>query len=313
MPPRISVLMPTYNAEKFIVQAMESILNQTRSDFEFVIMDDGSTDGTVGFLEHYANSDDRIRLLLQPHKGVTRALNEGVAAARGVLVARMDADDISHPRRFALQVDFLEQHPEVVAVGCWLEIVDPEGAAISLQRWPVLHDEIDKLLLQGKAGLPHPAAMIRRQTLLEVGAYREDFQVAQDKDLWLRLAERGRLANVPRVLLKYREHPHSIGVRRYQEQWLCMRSAVEQAHVRRGLTPPRSLKTALPSPPSPVEVRRRWVRASIKSGNGSTAVKHARLLIRERPWSFKTWLTLARFIRRPGMVVGGSTRNSTAA
>src|ERR1700726_1508117 len=116
-PPTISVLMPVYNAERYVAEAVESILSQTFADFEFIIIDDGSKDRSLAILEEYAARDPRIRLVSRPNTGIVKALNQGLALASGELVARMDADDIAMPERLAKQRDYLADHPECVMVG----------------------------------------------------------------------------------------------------------------------------------------------------------------------------------------------------
>jgi len=290
--PRVSVVMPVYNAARYLVQALESILAQTVADFELIVIDDGSRDGSLDLLAACAQRDRRIRLCCGPHRGVTRVLNAGIALARGEFIARMDADDIARPDRFAQQIDYLDAHPEVVAVGSYLEVIDPDGAPLGLLRWATEHEEIDRQLLNGRGGLAHPAAMMRRRAVAEAGGYRERFAVGQDKDLWLRLAERGRLANLPLPLVQYREHPAATSATRRAEQQANVRQAVADACHRRGLRPPRKLASSAQTERRPAATRRRWVRAAVRSGHPATAWKHSRQLLRECPWSKDAWLAL---------------------
>src|SRR5947207_3955675 len=122
--PQMSVLMPVYNAKRYIDRAISSILEQTVADFEFVIIDDGSIDGTSHLLERFAKTDKRIRLIRQENTGLTRALNRGLGEARGELVVRMDADDVAHPRRLEIQARFLAQNPDCLAVGASILMID---------------------------------------------------------------------------------------------------------------------------------------------------------------------------------------------
>ena len=198
MPPRISVVMPVYNARPFLAEAIDSITKQTFQDLEFIIIDDGSTDGSFELSQAAARDDSRIRLIRQSHAGVTAALNRGVIGpAQGEFVARMDADDISLPERFEIQADALDRQPDVLAIGSFVQRIDADGDTIAVSKWPLTHEEIDAGLLRGRGGLAHPTAMIRSGALRAVGGYRQKFAFAQDKDLWLRLAERGRLQNLP--------------------------------------------------------------------------------------------------------------------
>src|SRR4051812_26679567 len=124
--PTVSVLMAVYNGEQYLREAVNSILSQTFKDFEFIIIDDGSTDRSPELLASYARADSRVKLISRPNKGLTKSLNEGLHAARGEFVARMDGDDISLPERFERQVSYLREHPEVVLVGSRVEFIDPD-------------------------------------------------------------------------------------------------------------------------------------------------------------------------------------------
>lgn len=293
MLPRISVLLPVYNASDYIDEAVQSILGQTLGDFELIIVDDGSRDDSVATVARHARRDRRIRLICTAHRGITPALNTAVRHARGELLARMDADDASHPDRFSTQANYLASHPEVVAVGSSIEIVDPDGEPLGFAPWAETHDEIDRRLLQGRGGIAHPAAMMRRAAVLKAGAYREEFTAAQDKDLWLRLAEIGRLANLPQPLLRYREHPLAISTTCRFEQRCAVRRAVIEACRRRGMRPPDWTASQRIRPTTAEAAHRRWVRSALRSGHSDTAWKHLRWLCRERPLCKDTWLALA--------------------
>jgi glycosyltransferase involved in cell wall biosynthesis len=236
--PLISVLMPVHNAERFVAEAVESILAQTFSDFELLIVDDGSTDGSRAILERLAALDGRIRLVSRTNRGLVATLNELLGMARGDLVARMDADDVALPGRFALQVAFLGGHPEVVCVGGQVQETDVTG------RWdlvgpvhPTDHETMLDQMLRGIPAINHPSVMMRLAALREVGGYDEEFEQSEDLDLWLRLAERGRLANLGEVILRYRIHPGSKTEMLHTEQDRFARLASDRACRRRGLEP----------------------------------------------------------------------------
>lgn len=238
-PYKISVLMPVYNAMPYLKEAVNSILSQTMEDFEFVILDDASTDGSAQFLAESAEQDGRIRLTLSnQRKGITPVLNRGVEQACGEYVARMDADDVSLPERFAIQVAFLDKNPDYAAVGGQVLTIDEDGWPIGIAQWAQDPDEIGRRLLMGWDGLCHPAAMIRRSNLIAVGKYDPSMTCAQDKDLWLRLAEHGLLTNLPEVVLKYRVHPSQISQHQLLEQRQHVRRAVTNACKRRGIPVP---------------------------------------------------------------------------
>ncbi|HUY31711.1 MAG TPA: glycosyltransferase [Pirellulales bacterium] len=289
----LSVLMPVYNAERYVAEAVESILAQTFGDFELLIIDDGSTDRSAEILVRYASREPRIRLTRRPNTGHLAALNEMLARARGEFVARMDADDVALPDRFERQLAYLRTHPECLAVGCALANIDEDGDLLCEERLPLDHDEIDRQLLRGQGGLSHPAAMIRRAALVELSGYRPPFYGAEDKDLWLRLAERGRLANLPEVLMKYRVHAENFGFRNYERSLAALQAALSEAYQRRGLACPADLMANVPKPTSGLERRRACAWSAVHSGQFATARKHALAILRQQPRAKASWVLLA--------------------
>lgn len=234
--PIISVLMPVYNAKRYLIAALESILNQTFQDFEFLIVDDGSTDGSLAILKQYAAVDHRIHLVSRPNTGHVVALNEMLAKATGKYIARMDADDIALPERFAKQVAFLEQRPEVVCVGGGYQIIDEcDRLLLYHLNMPEQDEENQRFSLMGHTTICHPCAMFRRDVLQQVGYYNPDLIPAEDLDLWLRLGEVGKLANLNEPILKYRFHSHSISGQQQDLQRQKAREACERAWQRRGI------------------------------------------------------------------------------
>jgi len=201
---RVSVLMSVYNGEPWVRQAIESVLVQTFSDFEFFVVDDGSTDGTAGVLD--ACSDPRLRIFHQPRVGLTRSLNRTIPLAAAPLVARMDADDMSHPERFARQVAFLDAHPEVGLLGTGCETIAPSGEVIGTVA-PLVDDAAIRRALIRMNPFVHSSVMVRRQILEEAGGYDESLPVAQDYDLWLRMSRLTRMANLPEPLVQRRLTP----------------------------------------------------------------------------------------------------------
>jgi len=216
--PAISVLMPVYNAEKYIQAAVESILKQTFTNFEFIIINDGSTDGTLKILENYALQDNRIRLISRENKGLVSTLNEGIALVKSPLVARMDADDIAHLNRLAVQMKFMDSHPEVVCVGSKVGVIDGHGRYLIDTVPKLMHDEIVQSALQGVSPITHPTAMIRSKELGKVGGYKEANYPAEDLALWLDLSEVGKLANLDESLIDYRIHDDSISTSSHERQ-----------------------------------------------------------------------------------------------
>lgn len=233
--PTISVLMPVYNGERYLKQAIESILAQTFTDFEFLIIDDGSSDRSIEILQTYAAQDSRIRLTLRENRGIPRTRNQLLAQATGELVAIMDADDVALPDRFQLQVEFLRQHPEVVCVGGALDWIDEKGRLLGHCPMPQDDAELQKLMLGGISLLHHPTTMARRAALVQVGGYNETMTASSDLDLWLRLGEIGQLANLPDTVLQYRLHAKSITHAKQTKQAADALAACQRAWKRRGI------------------------------------------------------------------------------
>lgn len=202
--PKISVIMPAYNAEKYIKEAIDSILSQTFGDFEFIIIDDGSTDNTCAIIESY--SDSRIRFFRnEKNMGVAATLNRGLDLARGEYIARMDSDDISMPKRFEEQVRFMDEHEDFVAIGtayCMFGDVISEHI-IECESNP----QKAKSELLYCPCMAHPTVMIRKRTLDEHNLrYEEIYNGTEDYVLWWRIVSYGNIAALPSVLLKYRIH-----------------------------------------------------------------------------------------------------------
>ena len=203
--PKISVVMPVYNTKKeFLCEAVESILNQTFSDFEFLIIDDGSTDPCVKETVSTYH-DPRIKYFYKDNSGVSDTLNFGLSKATGKYIARMDSDDISVPVRFEKQVAFLDSHPDVSLVGCWIEYF-PEKKV-----WRTISEPRILDFLQGSQ-LAHPAVMFRKEDFEAKGLkYDKNLPCAQDYDLWSRAIMTGiKMANLQEILLNYRWHSNNI-------------------------------------------------------------------------------------------------------
>lgn len=233
--PRISVLMPVYNGGEYLAPAIDSILAQSFADFEFLILDDGSTDSTPATLAYYAGRDRRIKVISRPNRGLVVSLNELLRHARAELVARMDADDIALPERFAQQVEFLARHPEVVCVGGACMMIDGAGRYLTTIVHPLEDESIQAAGLAGHTPISHPAAMMRRDALEVVGRYNVAYSVAEDLDLWLRLGELGKLANLAVPVIKYRLHEKSLSEQAAEGQRGAQRRACEAAWRRRGI------------------------------------------------------------------------------
>jgi len=226
--------MPIHNGEAFVAAAIESILGQTFRDFEFLIIDDGSTDHSVGIIT--AHGDPRIRLIHNERQiELIRTLNRGVGLARGKYIARMDADDISLPERLERQVGFLEANPDVGACGTWLVTMgDREG---EVWRYPESAGKIRCRLLFDVA-LAHPSVCMRREAFARHGLrFDEAYPQAEDYQLWRTASGQFPLANIAEVLLRYRVHAESLSQRCRQQQEATVRRIHEESLNGLGLTP----------------------------------------------------------------------------
>ncbi|MEN8165818.1 MAG: glycosyltransferase, partial [Acidobacteriota bacterium] len=208
--PRVSVLLPVYNAVEFLPVCLKSLERQTLKDFEVVAVDDGSSDGSSEILKDWGRRDQRFRVVERSHQGLVPSLNYGLGECRGDLVARMDADDIAHPARLQSQVELMESRPELSVVSCLVRHFPVHRVAQGFK----LYDEWLNSLIDHEqmarerfveSPVAHPSVLFRLKAVAEVGGYR-DWGWPEDYDLWLRLFERGSLfAKVPRILFFWRE------------------------------------------------------------------------------------------------------------
>jgi hypothetical protein len=228
----VSVLMSVYNGEQFLAEAMESVLTQTLGDFELIVIDDGSTDGSSEILERYRADDSRVVIHTQPNQGRAAALNTGIALSRAPLIARLDADDIAMPDRLGLQHRFLAEHTDLAVVGGAVVFIDDAGRAFADVTYPPTDAAIRASLAERMTPFVHSAVMVRKEALERVGGYRSVFINADDIDLWLRTAEHYRLANLTETVVRYRVHRSQATVRSLQMQSLCCVAAYTAARAR---------------------------------------------------------------------------------
>jgi glycosyltransferase involved in cell wall biosynthesis len=203
--PSVSVLMTVRNGAAYLPRAIDSILTQTLTDLEMVIVDDGSTDATANIIAGHAARDSRLRALTQEPSGIATGLNRAVAAARSELIAILDSDDIAVPDRLERQVAWMEEHPDIAVLGGSMIEMDYRERKLRTQTYPLHPAHIREVLRRGTA-FCHPAVAMRKRAVEAVGGYRAAFEAAEDYDLWLRLAERADMANLPDVLVYYRLH-----------------------------------------------------------------------------------------------------------
>lgn len=233
--PRVSVIMPVYNSEQFLEPAVMSILSQTFTNFELIVVDDGSTDSSLKILRGFADGDDRVRIFSRPNTGYVIALNEMIDAAAGEYLARMDADDIALPSRLQTQVDYLDAHPDIVCVGTHWEIIDEADRLLHVQKPPVDDETMQQAAMRGATPFCHPSIMVRSEAMRRVGSYQVDMEPAEDLDLALRLGEIGKLANIDVPLMRYRVHSGSVSGTRAAQQIDRQSEAIQRAGKRRGV------------------------------------------------------------------------------
>lgn len=212
--PKISVIMPVYNAEKYLKQSIESILNQTYKDFEFIIINDGSTDDSLNIIYEYAKKDNKIKVITRENKGLVYSLNEGISYSKGEYIARMDADDISLNERLEKQINFFEKNQQIDILGSMAELIGDnellEKESINY-KWINVEldakDDLEKVFLECCA-IPHPSVMMKKKFLIKIGGYLE--QDTEDYNLWLRAIKSGyKIAKINEKLIQYRLHDNS--------------------------------------------------------------------------------------------------------
>ncbi len=209
--PAISVLMSVHNGERYLKESVESILTQTFTDFEFIIIDDASIDTTANILESFAQKDPRIIVIRNGQNlGLTKSLNKGLNLARAEYVARMDADDISLPERLQIQKDFLDHNPHIVCVGSSTIIIDEHSKKLGIKK-PPTNPELLRFHMMLKNQMTHSSVMFRKESILSEGGYNEQLPYTQDYDLWSRLLMAGKnMANIEEALVTYRSHAGAI-------------------------------------------------------------------------------------------------------
>ncbi len=213
--PAVSVLLSVHNGARYLRPAIDSILGQTWTDFEFLIIDDASTDATPELLDTY--TDERIRILRNAeNRGLTASLNRGLLAARAPLLARMDADDVAYPQRLERQLAYFERHPETILLGAACRNVDGDGRRIRINRLPETDAEL-RIWQLFRNSFVHPLVMMKTDLARREG-FNEQLYAAQDYDLWVRLSAHGPIANLPEPLLDYRVHGGSISATKLQQQ-----------------------------------------------------------------------------------------------
>jgi glycosyltransferase involved in cell wall biosynthesis len=284
----VSVVLVVRNVDRFLGEAIESILSQTFKDFEFIIVDFGSTDRSKDIVLSCAAKDSRILFHEIPTCGLAEARNVGCSRARGRYIAVMDADDVSLPERLMVEVEFMEKHPEVGFLGGASEWIDVAGKSLQKEYFPAENDEIKSALVT-HSPFCAPTTLIRKEAFTFVGGYRPAFAPAEDYDLAVRIAEFFQCANLRQVVLRYRIHPYQLTLRKQKEQTLGRLATQISASARKShnhdplngcqeITPEllaglgiteRTLQNAL------VAHGRNWIRSMFMAREYSTALKAA--------------------------------------
>lgn len=239
--------MPVYNGEKYLKEAIESILNQTFRNFEFLVIDDGSTDNSAKIIRSF--NDARIRLERnETNLGLIKTLNKGLMLSKGKYIARMDCDDISLPKRLATQVNFMEKNPEIGVCGSWVKIIGLKKSFIN--RYPKT-DVLSRAYLLFNTPFAHPAVIIRKEVFEKHDLeYSENYKHAEDYELWSRIVDYTKISNIPKVLLHYRIHPESVSKKNSSTQ-------VENSNkVRLGLLNQLNINPT----PTELDIHRRFIR-----------------------------------------------------
>jgi glycosyltransferase involved in cell wall biosynthesis len=231
--------MACYNVEQFIEESLSCILNQTLQDFELIVVDDGSVDGTRFIFNEYSKRDRRIKVLAKKHTGLTDSLQYGLKAAKGDWIARWDADDLADPKRLEYQFKHVQERPDIVLMGSGCIEIETKGKVLQKHIYPEDHHTLVRHLERFQKFFPHSSALYNRRKALSIGGYHTRFIYAQDRDLWLRLAEIGEITCLPMPLVYLRRHANTTSIK-HQPLQILLSMAATVCHLRRiqGLSDP---------------------------------------------------------------------------
>jgi GT2 family glycosyltransferase len=291
--PAVSVIMAAYNADRFVGQAVASILSQTMEDFEFIVVDDGSTDATAEVVR--SHDDPRIRMLSFPHRGIPAARNAGIAAARAPYIACMDADDVSAPERLARQLEHMRANSDCVVVGTWARYIDVANHPLGILEHPIPDQEI-RCTLHIANQFVHGSTLASRAAIIRAGGYDESLPVVHDYHLWFRLARLGTLANLPTVLYELRLHADSTSA---EDRVATFRAAIRVRQNALGRIPPpapepgspdeRRLSIPLPDRTAEAEARLTWAMTFNDLRSTRDALRQAGAAVFNQPSNFHIW------------------------
>mgnify|MGYP003687353709 CR=1 FL=1 len=213
----VSVIMPAFNAEKYIVESINSIINQTYKEWELIIINDGSSDKTASIIKEFSTKDSRIiSLENEENKGLVYTRNRGLKEAKGTFIANLDSDDIAYPERLEKQVEFMVENPQVVLLGTACETIDSKGNQIGIEKRAIPKEHLKSLLVFSNYFIN--SSIILRKALVQNCFYQEDFAPAEDYQFFTQIMDNGEIVNLPEVLVKYRIHDQNISVLKKKEQ-----------------------------------------------------------------------------------------------
>jgi glycosyltransferase involved in cell wall biosynthesis len=298
--------MPVFNTARFLEQALRSVGAQSFRDFELLVIDDGSTDGSIDILRAFATTESRLRLISRENKGLIATRNELLGAAAGKYLAWMDSDDVSLPDRLKRQYELLRDRPELVCIGSFARCIDPEGSFLKLEEYPADHAGILQAQQQGGA-MRFPTTMMRRDAATRVGGFREPFRMGEDFDLLLRLSEVGKMANIQDTLYLYRQHIESVCATLGQ-QWITYRDAILELSRERAAGGQDKLQRgeALRIEPRTLSRNGRqvsnvyfeWAAQGYENGNNKLALKYLWKGLHANPTSVVTYRAALRILKR---------------
>ena len=235
--PLVSIILPVHNGARYIEHALDSIIAQTYRHWKLIVVNDGSTDETGQILSDYAKKDSRINIVtMKKPRGISKALNRGVKQAKGLYIARMDADDISYPKRLEKQVKYLQKHQYVVAVGTQCDIIDADGRVTGVKMFPVKSQDIYNTVFRFNP-LQHPTLMIDRTLLPKGFVFYDDLDGAEDLNLLFKLFPYGKVENLRDHLLAYRIHGENSSLKHIKKIYMQALTARIRGVLRHGYVP----------------------------------------------------------------------------
>lgn len=282
----ISILIPVYNNSRYVGTALQSALAQTHERLEVLVVDDASTDGSLAEIQSYAGRDTRVRVIAHARNlGLPETRNEAVQAARGEIIACLDSDDIAMPNRLAQQLEYFRAHRECAVLGGQALFIDEDGDPVGMSEQKLQHEEIEAELFEGRGlALLQTTSMMRRGDVLAIGGYRQGLRTCEEHDLFLRLAEGGRLVNLPDVLGAMRKHPSSFtAIGHVEDSNALRRKVIADALARRGLSPDDRRPRVWRAPQSLAEWHATWAGEAFYYGYRFSAWKHLRHAFRSNP------------------------------